>query len=169
LKIGAINLIGSIYYRWIIRYSNQTDSASPINKYTQWQAKAENQEKLKLLHQRQFQSHQEQDFSSLSAESEDFLDTLTTLRELVLVHLFTWQLCLNIWLLKFWNWLETLPRTTKRPELCQDTFFWPLEMIRNSISCCTTLLLLKEVSSLMLLVPSPETSNPVVKVLKPCE
>ena len=106
-----------------------------------------NQEKLKQPHQRQSQNHKEQAFNSQSEESADFWDTLTTLKESVLVLQFTSPPFSNTWLLKFWNSPVTLQRTTRRPELSQDTFCSPSETTKNSTSFCPTPQLLKEVSS----------------------
>ena len=115
-------------------------------KHYKWQEKEEKAEKLKLLHQRQSQNHQELVFNSPSEELADFSDTPTTLKESELVPPSISLQSLSTWLLRSWNWQETLLRTTRRPELSPDTFFWPLETTRNSTNCCTMPPLLREVS-----------------------
>jgi len=94
------------YFDWLVYnesdsiYSNCTPNYSSYN-HLKWQEKVEKVEKLKQLHQRQSLNHPEQAYSSPSEELVDFSDTPTTLKELVLVHLFISLQFWNIWLLKF--------------------------------------------------------------------
>ena len=117
--------------------------------------------KLKQLHQRLSQNPREQASSSQSEEWEDSSDTLTTLKESAPEPLFTSLQSLNTWLLRSWSWLETPPRTTRRPELCQDTSCWPSETTRNSTNCCTTQPLPKEESYPTSAAPFQEPSRAV--------
>lgn len=125
----------------------------------QWQEKEESQEKPKLHHPRQCPSHPEQDFNSQSAESVVSSDTPTTPKESEQEPPSTLPLFLSISPLRSSNSPETLPRTTKRPELSPDTFFSPSETTKNSTNSSTTLPLLKEVSSPTSADPLLETNS----------
>jgi len=104
-------------------------------------------ERPKQPHPRQSPSLQGLVSSSQSAESADSSDTPTTLRELELEPLSISQPSWSTWLLRFWSWLATRPRTTRKQELCLDTSCWQSETTKNSTNCCTMLPLLREVCS----------------------
>ena len=152
---------GLLNFDWIIKGDSGfnwlkiwADSNQLINIWNPtWQEKEEKAEKLKPLHPRQSPNHPELAFNSPSAELADSSGTPTTPKESELVHPSISLQSSNTWLLRSWSWQETPPRTTRRPELSPDTFFWPSETTRNSTNCCTTLLLLREVCCPTSVVP----------------
>jgi hypothetical protein len=78
--------------------------------------------------------HQKLDFNSQLEELPDSSNKEDSLKELELVPQSISPPFLNISLLRFSNLPETLPRTTKKPELFPDTSNSLSETTRNSIN-----------------------------------
>ena len=136
----------------------------------QWQQEEkERAERLKLLQTRQSLNLQEPVFNSPSVESVDSSDTPTTPRELVLVPPSILPPSSSTSPLRSSSWPETPPRTTRRPELSPDTFFWPSETTRNWTSFCPTPPSLKEVFCPTSLAPPVTERKAQETTPKPCD
>merc|ERR1712166_555312 len=103
--------------------------------------------KERLLLQDQYQDQLELDFNSQLEESQDSSELDNTPKESVPVHQSILPPFLNTSLPRFSNLQETLPRTTRKPELSQDTFNSPSETTKSSPNFSATPPLLLEVFS----------------------
>ena len=86
--------------------------------------------------ERQRADHPGQDFSFQWEESTVFSEKATTLSELELVPPCTSPPFLNTWLLKCWNWQETLHETTRRRESSPVTYSSPSATMKSWTNSC---------------------------------